>query len=291
VSGSPAHSVIGPADRIRAEVDRVLASALHEARGSLIDTAPEAGVLVDAIVRLVTAGGKRLRPAFCVLGFRAAGGGVADGSIMHAAAALELLHAMALIHDDLIDDASERRGAPSAHVWAAERARSAGSDDAERAGRSLALVAGDLAAVMADDLLLAGGFRSDRLIAALRRYATMRAEMAAGQAIELLGADRAAAGAVARLRGGRYTVTGPLAIGAVLAGGSDALLARLADYGDPLGEAFQLTDDLRDADRGSVDPARIRALVEEAVGALEPTLIRPDVRAELEALAGRVVAG
>jgi geranylgeranyl diphosphate synthase type I len=272
-------------------VDEALTEALGEARTVLAALDPSAPVLVDELLRLLAAGGKRLRPAYCVLGFRAAGGEGDAPEILRAAGALELLHVMALIHDDLIDGAPERRGVPSSAVWLADRARDAGVDDPERTGRSLALLAGDLAAVLADRSFLDAGFTSDRLAAALGIYADMRIEMAAGQVVELLGDPAAAPGRAARLRGGSYTVAAPLAIGATLGGASPAVLAALAAYGGPLGEAFQLLDDLRDRDQPAVEASRIAGLVREAVRALDAEVVPPEVGGALTDLAERVGRG
>ena len=145
---------------------------------------------------------------FCFWGYRAAGG-VDDEPIERAAAALELLHTMALIHDDLMDRSPERRGAPASAFQLADRARVRGSSDPERAGASLALLAGDLANVLADRLLLTSGFEPRALVGALDRYHRMRTEMALGQALDLAGGDADPA-LVARLKGGSYTVEGPL---------------------------------------------------------------------------------
>jgi geranylgeranyl diphosphate synthase type I len=280
--------VVDPSEATRARVDAILTGALRDARTTMEDLDPVAAVLVDELLRLLTAGGKRLRPACCILGFRASGGDADAPAILRAASALELLHTMALIHDDLIDGARERRGVPSSPVWLADRAREAGTVDPERAGRSLALLAGDLAAVLADRLFLDAGFPSERLVAALGVYARMRVEMAAGQVVELLGTPADAPGRTARLRGGSYTIASPLAIGAWLGGATTEVLAALAAFGGPLGEAFQLADDLRDRDQPSVDRARIAALTGEAIAALDPRILPPDVVGSLAALAAGV---
>ncbi|MFN8632192.1 MAG: polyprenyl synthetase family protein, partial [Chloroflexota bacterium] len=187
MSGPSLPSAVDPTGRIRARVDEILDEALSRARSSIATLDPSAAILVDELSRLLAAGGKRLRPACCVLGYRAAGGDADEPAILRAASALELLHAMALIHDDLIDRATERRDVPSSEAWLTGRAREAGAADPERTGWSLALLTGDLAAVLADRLLLDAGFAPDRSVAALSVYADMRVEMAAGQVVELLG--------------------------------------------------------------------------------------------------------
>ncbi|MFB9235979.1 polyprenyl synthetase family protein [Plantactinospora siamensis] len=208
-------------------------------------TPPEA---FDLLRRFVLDGGKRLRPRFCYWGWRAAGG--ADGRpIVTAAAALELFHAFALIHDDIMDGSDLRRGRPSAHRHlAAVHARSARRGDPAGYGRNAALLCGRLCAAWSAEMFAGCGLGP----AAVRRggeiYAMMRSEVIAGQYLDLISgarggsADRALR--VVRLKTARYTVTRPLQIGAALAGADRELLAALAAFGDPLGDAFQLRDDL-----------------------------------------------
>jgi geranylgeranyl diphosphate synthase type I len=253
-------------------VDAVLFAFLGEVRNELSTIEAGSVVLVDEVERLIRAGGKRLRPAFCYWGFRAAGGdddGGVQEPIVRAAAALELLHTMALIHDDLMDEAEERRGVPSS-VPALERA--AGPATPEGYGRSAAILAGDLAAVLADRLLLESGFPPRRLAVALDRYHAMRLRMAAGQYLDVAGLtdDPEAARRAARLKGGAYTVDGPLQVGAALAGASDEIAERLDAYGEPLGIAFQLLDDLEDRDaRHGASAGEVHGLIERARAALE----------------------
>src|SRR6059036_3051201 len=173
---------------VRRRVDEVLASFFLERRESIARMAPEAAEMVDELRRVVEAGGKRIRPAFCYWGYRAAGGD--DGEpIIQAAAALELFHTFALIHDDVMDESETRRGEPSTFVRFAG-ARGAGEPDALRFGRSVAVLIGDLAAVLADEALIGSGFPSERLLPALRRYAVMREEVAAGQFLDVRGAGK-----------------------------------------------------------------------------------------------------
>jgi geranylgeranyl diphosphate synthase type I len=273
---------------LRERVDALLGSFLRDARDEIAADDPGAAPLVNEVARMVAAGGKRLRPAFCFWGHLAAGGSDGD-AILRAATALELLHTMALIHDDLMDDASERRGVPSSAVHLAGECRRWGlTDDPERFGRSAAILAGDLAAVLADRLMLSSGFPPDRLTSALARYHRMRMEMAAGQFLDVAGLaeDRDAARRAAALKGGAYTVEGPLLIGAALAGASDAVDAALARFGAPLGQAFQLRDDLHDGEGAhGATPAEVNALIAEARAALDPGVLAPEGVAALDGLA------
>jgi len=273
---------------LRARVDRTLDGFLASVREEMAAVVPDATLPIDEVIRLIATGGKRLRPTFCYWGFRAAGG--SDGEpIERAAAALELLHTMALIHDDLMDRSPLRRGAPASASQLTERARLRGSSDPERAGASLALLSGDLAAVLADRLLLSSGFGPGPLVAGLERCHRMRTDMALGQCLDVAGIDADPA-VVARLKGGSYTVDGPLLIGAALAEGASEVTEALSAYGIPLGLAFQLLDDERDGE-AVLEAGRVESLITHAREALDaPGLDREAVRA-LVALADLVASG
>jgi geranylgeranyl diphosphate synthase, type I len=285
-------------DELPARVDSALMVFLDEQLVRVEQVDPRARPLAEEIGRLLEAGGKRLRPVFCYWGFRAAGGadhGAPGEPIVRAAAALELLHTMALVHDDLIDGAKERRGVPSTVPWFAERADRLGARRESQAfGRAMSVLVGDLAAVLADRLLLQSGFAPDALVRALAIYHPMREDTAIGQYLGLSGAEGSTAGPeaarrAAALRGGTYTVEGPLLIGAALAGGSPAVRDGLSRFGRPLGEAFQLRDDLQDGDADpGVSRDTVNQLVAEAKASLDPDVLAPEAFPVLRRLADRV---
>jgi geranylgeranyl diphosphate synthase type I len=284
LSGPPGAAALR--DRFDDELSTFLSSRRREAE--LLDE--RAVILVDEIRRLVEAGGKRLRPAFCYWGYRATGA-PDDARIVRAGAALELLHTFALIHDDLIDGAEERRGVPSSSKKLEEAGLARGLADPARFGTSAALLAGDLAVVLADQLILDSGFEPETLRRALVCYHEMRAEMAAGQVLDLLGrpADELDARRIAALKGGLYSVERPLLFGAVLAGGSAVQQAALAAFGRPLGEAFQLRDDLVDDPATSpVGKETVNALVRDAKAALDAAALDAVSLGALGALADLV---
>jgi len=278
---------------VRDRVEAALHGFLASAAGDLHDVDAATAPLVGEIRRLLAAGGKRLRPACCYWGFRAAGG--RDGApIVRAAAALELLHTMALVHDDLMDGATTRRGVPSVHVHLEAGLSSIGDPVARsRASVSGAIIVGDVAAVLADRLFLEAGFEPSVTIDALDRYHRMRTAMAAGQFLDVTGTaalDEAAARKAAALKGGEYSVTGPLEIGAALAGATEVQRASLARFGRPLGEAFQLRDDLLDGEGAhGATPALVNALVDEARDALDRAVLDPEAVAALRTLADGMV--
>lgn len=209
--------------------------------------------IADRLIDLVRRGGKRLRPAFLWWGWRTGGGRPGDGdaeAVLRAAAALELVQACALVHDDLMDGSPLRRGAPAAHVALAGLHRAAGLDgDPAAFGASAALLAGDLALVWADDLWDEASPSPQARRRTRPVWRAMRTEMAAGQYLDLHGQASGApspssALRVARLKSGLYTVERPLHLGAALADAGPRTTAALRRAGRCAGVAFQLRDDL-----------------------------------------------
>lgn len=219
-------------------VDTRCAAALE---GSRVDVA------VD-VLRGLLADGKCLRSTFLYLGWLC--GAEPGRAAVRAAASLEFLHAFALMQDDVMDCSPLRRGRPSAHHALAHWHRRRGlSGSPARFGESAAVLLGDLCLVWAEQMLRESGLDDAALARAWPRYDAMRIELAVGQFADLVN-DTAAFPSldevldVARRKSGNYTVRRPLEIGATLAGCDDQVLAALGDYGEAVGEAFQLRDDL-----------------------------------------------
>ena len=240
------------AEDLRARVHKVLDEFLARQADALERVSPECAPLSEAIADLVRTG-KRLRAAFCYWGWRGAGG--PDGEpIVHAAAAMELFQAAALIHDDVMDGSDTRRGMPSVHRRFAARHAGAGwAGDPERFGLAGAVLAGDLCLVWSGELLAASGLPPQRLAAARSPFDRMRTELMAGQYLDMLeqavAGDRpestvARARRVIRYKSAKYTIEEPLQIGGTLAEADRELLATYSGYGLTLGEAFQLRDDI-----------------------------------------------
>ncbi|MEP6758440.1 MAG: polyprenyl synthetase family protein [Actinomycetota bacterium] len=284
---TPTSAAAVPAlEGVARRVDAVAETFLAQRRAEAVAIEPGSAEPIDEIVRLLRAGGKRIRPAFCYWGFRAAGRPDTE-PIWRAAAALELLHTMALIHDDVMDDDDLRRGEPAAHARQAAAAAVRGQRRPELVGVGIAIVAGDLAATFAEQLFSSAGFPIARQVAAAQRFHRLRLQLALGAYLDLAEADVAPA-TVAYLKGGAYTVEGPLLVGAALAGASMALDEALRRYALPLGHAFQLFDDLADGD-APPDASRedAAALVAAAREALGPP-IAPDAVLALDQLAALV---
>jgi geranylgeranyl diphosphate synthase type I len=189
-------------------------------------------------------GGKRLRPAFCYWALVGAGGDRDDPRLLDACCALELLHSFALIHDDVMDGSPTRRGTPSVHVkYRDEHAAKQWSGESRRFGDGVAVLIGDLAFVYADLLL------EQAPLEARRVFTELRIEVNLGQYLDVLGTaqrigDVEFAREVAIYKSGKYSVERPLHLGAALEGRLTELAPVFSAYGMPLGEAFQLRDDI-----------------------------------------------
>ena len=248
--GSPPLEAAG-LDRLRAAVSAALDEFLDRQSDVLAAMDATLVPLVDE-VRALAAGGKRLRPAFAYWGWRGARGaqGEDEAAVLRAVAALEFVHASALVHDDVMDGAQTRRGRPATHIgFATRHGASRLEGDGRLFGTGAAILVGDLALVWSDELLRRSGISAAALGRARGVWDTMRTEVTAGQYLDLLHAAGGLPGAdgaltVARYKSAGYTVQRPLQLGVALAGGGPELLEACTAIGLPLGEAFQLRDDV-----------------------------------------------
>ncbi|MCJ0873239.1 polyprenyl synthetase family protein [Streptomyces sp. AP-93] len=236
---------------LRQAVDDRLAGFFYDKRGDLDGAAVLPEEATEVLGRFVLSGGKRVRPLFCLLGWYAAGrSGPAPGPVLGVAASLEMFHAFALIHDDVMDASATRRGAPALHrVLAARHAEGLREGRAEQMGVGAAVLIGDLALAWSDELVHTAGLTPQRLAAVLALVDTMRTEVMAGQYLDVTGTGRLSgdlerALTIARYKTAKYTCERPLHIGATLADADEGLLRACTAFSVPLGEAFQLRDDV-----------------------------------------------
>ncbi|MBU1251166.1 polyprenyl synthetase family protein [Microcella indica] len=255
-----------------------LVDVVHDRLEQFLDErATHLGTIAEDLERFTDAsrdllsGGKRFRALFCYWGWHAVAGTVRPddllaeldehpdlSSVVDAAAGLELFHAAALVHDDIMDSSDTRRGMPSAHRrFEAEHARRHWVGSASGYGTSSALLLGDLLLGWSDELLDAGLARlddQDAARAARAEFQTMRTEVTVGQYLDILEevAWRDAEDAdmlprahrVLVYKSAKYSIEAPLALGALMAGGTLEQVTALRAFGLPLGVAFQLRDDL-----------------------------------------------
>ena len=273
-----APSVTHHLELVDQQLDEVLADLHHLWSTKLAPAGESADILGSddlptLLAALVHSGGKRIRPVMAHLGWLSASGqarGVGHADVVRVSAALDLLHAFALVHDDVMDESTSRRGVATAHLHAADlHRRTAGQGRPERFGDNIAILLGDLAHAEAD-ALVAG------LPAELRRiWRLLVIELVYGQRRDLTGSaagrhDLAHAREVARLKSGAYTVERPLQLGAAAARAPEVVSAALATYGREVGEAFALRDDLLGV---WGDPARTGKPAGDDLISAKPTVI------------------
>jgi geranylgeranyl diphosphate synthase, type I len=234
----------------RGAVQTTLDAFVDDQARRLEPLGPDAARLVEAAHRSV-AGGKRFRAAFCYWGYHAVKESTTDRpAVIRAAAALELLHASALVHDDYMDASDTRRGRPATHkAFEAYHREHAWGGDPEQYGAAAAILLGDLLLSWSDEMLRTCGLDHDVVRAALDVFDTTRSEVIAGQFLDVSvqargESDVDTAMRVLRYKSAKYSVERPLHVGAALAGGGPEVLRSLTEFGLPLGEAFQLRDDL-----------------------------------------------
>ena len=236
--------MIDPA-RFTALVDERLARVIERERGHYGNLHPAVDGMFADISRLVSAGGKRTRPEFAHLGWVAAGGEPYARTAVNIGAALELLHVSALVHDDVIDGAGSRRGAPTTHVRVAGEHRRLGwAGEERRISEGAAVLTGNVAYAIADAALgeVNAGTR--------KQWTRVRAEVNIGQYMDLIGSAAREHSPdhvlrVMAMKTAKYTVERPLRMGASATGTADeSLVDRLGKFGELLGIAFQLRDDV-----------------------------------------------
>jgi len=234
-------------EAFRVRVDAALAGFANAKRAELEAISPELVTFADAAIDFIT-GGKRLRPLFCRAGWLVGGGDPELRAFDDAAASLEWLQGSALAHDDLMDGSDTRRGRPSLHRQFEELHRTENLlGSSERHGAAAAILLGDLMLSWVDEQFRASGL--PRLADALPWLDRCKTEVAAGQYLDVLAQARGnvdvdVAMRVVRYKSAKYTVERPMHIGAALAGGDAGLQDSLSAVALPLGEAFQLRDDV-----------------------------------------------
>jgi len=225
---------------VQTEVDQRLRGFLETRLDVARRHGPEVLEMVSAVRDLCLRGGKRLRPALLVAGYRAASERAALEPALDAGVALELLQAYLLIHDDWMDGDLVRRGGPAVHARLAKHFRS------EHKGHASGILAGDYASGVALEALSQVEMKASAALPAFACFAEMQLDAIAGQQLDLIGGEYDVELAY-QLKTGSYTVRGPLRLGAILASAGVKTLLALDRFALPIGVAFQLRDDLLSA--------------------------------------------
>src|SRR6201992_3184945 len=240
--------------QLRPRISALLTGFVQDRCAEYVRDVPGAEFVTSLLTEFVP-GGKYVRSTFTYLGWLSGSRGPTELSEeldapLRAAASTELMHAFALLQDDVMDQSALRRGRPALHVQLTDWHRALGLDGpAERFGESAAILLADLCLVWAEQLFRDSGLPAAALARGWPRYDTLRGELAVGQFADLVHDARGEPTFdevldVIRRKSGNYTVRRPLELGAALAGADEPTLAVLGDYGGLVGEAFQLRDDV-----------------------------------------------
>ncbi len=247
------HSAAPSAAELAAAVTGELRGYLAGRRSDAAYIGTDYDGLIAILEDFVLRGGKRLRPAFAYWGYRAVTPGPEDSvddEMLRLFAALELLHACALVHDDVIDESGTRRGMPTAHVQFADLHRERGwLGSAEQFGRSAAILLGDLSLVWADDIVAGVNLAADGQRRVQRVWSDIRTEVLGGQYLDIVAESRGThsidtAMNVNTYKTASYTVSRPLQLGAAAAADRPDVQTVFHGVGTDLGVAFQLRDDV-----------------------------------------------
>jgi geranylgeranyl diphosphate synthase, type I len=247
------HTAVPSAAELASAVTDQLRDYLREQRRDCAYIGADYGALTAALEEFVLRGGKRLRPAFAYWGWRAVADrpdDPLDPSILRLISSLELLHACALVHDDVIDASATRRGLPTVHrIFADKHRDNHWRGSSEQFGMSAAILLGDLALVWADDIVFTANLSVDALQRVQRVWAAIRTEVLGGQYLDIVaessGAETVASAMTVNVyKTASYTISRPLQLGAAAAADRPDVQSAFHEMGTSLGVAFQLRDDV-----------------------------------------------
>jgi len=227
--------------KIDAYFDTVLKEAIKED-----DLVSEA---LEHARAIVLAGGKRLRSAFMYYGYIGAGG-TKEEEILETSIGVELIHSFLLVHDDIIDRDDIRHGVATLHRRYADFGKRIFPDkDVEHFGNSIAIIIGDMLYAFGNDIIFNSPFPKDKIFEALSKVQHIVSLTVVGQARDIYMEYKREASeeeilTMYKNKTAKYTVEGPLHMGAILAGATPELLAGFSAYAVPLGIAFQIQDDI-----------------------------------------------
>lgn len=235
----------------RDEVNEILSSEFKDHIERAKDIHPEGARIVEFLEKYSMRGGKRIRPACIIAGYKAVGGEEED-KIFSASTSIEALQTYFLIHDDIMDEDDMRRGGPSLHIMYRDIHKENDMvGDPDKFGKNMGIIAGDLANSYAVDQLVKSGFEPERKTEALEKFEEIHRHTGFGQTLDILGnfknveeIEEDDVMTVHRLKTAHYTIAGPLELGAILGNGSEKQRNILKKYGMQAGGAFQLYDDM-----------------------------------------------
>lgn len=232
--------------RIDPEIEKVLNKAI-------LDSKDEGKLITDSlkqVKKIVLSGGKRLRPALMYWGYKGVGG-KNDKEILKTAVSIELIHIFLLIHDDVIDNDPKRHGVETIH----HRYEKIGrvfpgiGENARHFGNSMGIIVGDIISAIGNQVIYKSKFSTDLIVKALNRLQSIVSVVAVGEAQDVIIEYRRKASEkevmdMYRNKTAKYTIEGPLHLGAILGGADESVLKGITEFSVPIGVAFQIQDDI-----------------------------------------------
>jgi len=234
---------------LKKEFDRELENAFDEA----IADAKKKDIFIFEALRYVKkvamTGGKRLRPAFMYYGYLAANGKEKE-KIIKTAISIEFIHSFLLIHDDIIDRDVKRHNLDTVNFRYSKIGRKLFKvEDGVHFGDSMAIIIGDMINALGNKILFNSKFKAENIIKALIKLQDIISCTVIGEAQDVYIEYRGKTTETEVLKmyenkTAKYTIEGPLHLGAILAGANEEILANLSRYAIPIGVAFQIQDDI-----------------------------------------------
>lgn len=227
---------------LQKEIDARLEIFFDRKNKEIEKISPLLGKITTDIEEFVLRGGKRIRPILFYYGYLAAGG-KRKKEILDSAISIEIIHNYLLMHDDIIDRDEFRRGKSTIHQKYKEIYKN------EHLGISAGIVAGDLTSIFGYEILAKSKFPEVFKIRAVNKLNQTLIDVGSGQILDsFLGIDHQLSQEeifkILEYKTARYTIEGPLHLGAILAGADKRVFKKLSDYAIPLGIAFQIRDDI-----------------------------------------------
>lgn len=232
-------------EKINIEIESHLDKAIKEANQRDVLTADA----LRYVKKFTLSGGKRLRAALMYYGYLAVGGKERK-KMLRTAVSIELIHIFLLIHDDIIDNDKKRHRVDTVNFKYQKLGKKISSQgDYEHFGNSMAIIIGDMVGAMGSQIIFDSKFDTNLVFKALTKLQEVVSMTSIGQSkdiyLEYVGvATEEDILKMYEYKTAKYTIEGPLHLGASLGGASDKTLKNFSNYAIPMGIAFQIQDDI-----------------------------------------------
>lgn len=233
-------------EKVDPEIANVLDEIIEKSKG-------DGKIIVDAlkqVKKITLSGGKRLRPALMYWGYKGAGG-KNEKEILKTSVSIELIHIFLLIHDDVIDKDAKRHGTETIHHRYTRMGEKfpAIKDNAKHFGNSMGIIVGDIIGAVGNQIIYKSAFPAEGIVSALKKLQSIVATVAIGEAQDVIIEYKGKASEkevmdVYRNKTAKYTIEGPLHLGAILGGADKIILDKITKFSVPIGIAFQIQDDI-----------------------------------------------